>query len=123
MKKSLVRSFCCLLFAMMPAAFIAAQSEEQPAPQVRSQRVNVTPRMPDSRSGRMYRVQVGAFVNTFFARRSFDRLREAGFRPAYERYGKYYRVVIPGVRAADMAGLIRRLGSAGFSEAWLREEF
>ena len=85
--------------------------------------VKVTPRMPDPRSGLVYRVQVGAFVNTGNVRRVFDRLQAAGFRPAYERHGVYYRVVIPGVRAADMSGVIRRLGSAGFSDAWLREEF
>jgi cell division septation protein DedD len=71
----------------------------------------------------LYRVQVGAFVNADNARRSFDRLQAAGFRPVYERHGVYYRVVISGVRAAEMPDVIRRLGSAGFNEAWLREEF
>jgi cell division protein FtsN len=79
--------------------------------------------MPDSSGGLVYRVQVGAFLLTGNARRAFDRLQNAGFRPAVELNGGYYRVVIPGVKAADMSGVIDRLGSAGFREAWLREEF
>jgi cell division protein FtsN len=97
-----------------------ARRPESPA--VRSS-IKVTPKMPDSRSGRTYRIQVGAFSRTVFARRAFDRLLDAGFSPAYERHGQYYRVVVAGVRAADMAQAVRRLESAGFSEAWLREEF
>jgi cell division septation protein DedD len=94
-----------------------------PPPPDQAPQVKVRPRMPDPRNGKAYRVQVGAFANPLFARRSFDRLRDAGLHPAYERYGQYFRVVIPQVRALDMAQVIRRLGSAGFSDAWLREEY
>jgi cell division protein FtsN len=95
----------------------------RPAPPVQPAPVKVTPRMPDPHSGRMYRVQVGAFDKPAYAERSFERLRNAGISSAYEQSGKYYRVVIPQVPAADMDQLIRRLGSAGFTEAWLREIF
>jgi hypothetical protein len=91
----------------------------QPAPPVS---VKVTPCMPDTRANRLYRIQLGAFINSANAGRLFERLRAAGFRPVYERHGAYQRVLIPGVRAADMASVIQRLGSAGFSTAWLREE-
>ena len=101
-----------------------AQKPQPPAPPPPGQPlpVKVTPRLPDPHSGRVYRLQVGAFANPVFARRAFDRLRSAGLRPAYERHSQYYRVVVSGVRAAEMARVISRIGSAGFSEAWLREE-
>jgi hypothetical protein len=83
--------------------------------------VKVRPRMPDPRSGLVYRVQVGAYLKAGNAESSFNRLRAAGFSPAYERKGNYHRVIISGVRAADMRDVVRRLGSAGFSEVWLRE--
>jgi cell division protein FtsN len=104
---------------------VTAPSPEprRPAPPVQPLPVKVRPRMPDPRSGLAYRVQVGAFDNPVYAQRYFERLRNAGFSSAYERSGAYYRVVIPRVGAADMARVIRRLGSAGFTEAWLREAF
>jgi hypothetical protein len=82
----------------------------------------IVPKMPDSKNGRVYRVQVGAFASTAFAQSYFDRLKAAGFSPAFERHGELYRVVVAGVKAADMAQVAQRLGAAGFKEAWVREE-
>jgi hypothetical protein len=89
-------------------------------PQVVS--VQVTPRMPDPRSGRIYRLQVGAFSNELNAREAVFRLREVGFDPAYELYGGYCRVVLTGIRAADVEAIIRRVGAAGFMQVFIREE-
>ena len=69
-----------------------------------------------------YRVQVGAFSNPVFAQDAFDRLRRAGFVPSFERHGSLYRVVISGVRAADISQVEQRLEAAGFSNPWIREE-
>ena len=80
------------------------------------------PAMPDPKGRSIYRVQVGAFSSTAFAQECFDKLKSAGFSPAFERNGTIYRVVVSGVRAADMAQVAQRLGNAGFSEAWVREE-
>jgi hypothetical protein len=89
-------------------------------PQVVS--VQVTPRMPDPRSGRIYRLQVGAFSNELNAREAVFRLREVGFDPAYELYGGYCRVVLTGIRAVDVEAIIRRVGAAGFMQVFIREE-
>jgi len=74
----------------------------------------------------VYRVQVGAFSNAALALGCFDRLRGAGFDPRFERIaggaGSTYRVVLPGVGAADVPSVARRLGDAGFSEALIRRE-
>jgi hypothetical protein len=84
--------------------------------------MNVTPGMPDPYSNGVYRVQVGSFSNTGLAQQCFNRLKAAGLTPFYEQYGSLYRVVISGIQAADMAGVIRRLETAGFTDAWIREE-
>jgi rare lipoprotein A len=67
-------------------------------------------------------VQVGSFENRNLARAAFDRLKNAGFNPSYEPYNNLFRVVIPGVRAADIPQVARRLGAAGFTSAWIRKE-
>jgi cell division septation protein DedD len=72
--------------------------------------------------GKVYRLQVGAYAVQRNAIHTLDRLREAGFNPAYERYGAYLRVVISGVRGADVTKYVERIGQAGFTEVWCREE-
>ena len=84
--------------------------------------MRVIPGMPNPNGSGVYRVQLGAFSNTGLAEKCFDRLKAAGFTPYYEQYNSLYRVVISGVKAVDMAAVICRLESAGFNEAWLREE-
>jgi len=99
----------------------AAPPAAPPAPAYRPS-INVTPGMPDPNSNGVYRVQVGAFSNTGNAQQCFNRLKSAGFTPFYEQYGNLYRVVLTGIQAADMTGVIRRLEAAGFTDAWIREE-
>ena len=100
----------------------AAPPAAPPAPPAYRPSMNVTPGMPDPSGNGVYRVQVGAFSNTGNAQQCFNRLKSAGFTPFYEQYGSLYRVVLTGIQAADMAGVIRRLEAAGFREAWIREE-
>ena len=83
---------------------------------------SVVPKMPDPSSKKVYRVQAGAYSTTAFAQECYDRLKDAGFSPAFERYNNLYRVVVSGVKAADMQEVSRRLGAAGFAEVWIREE-
>jgi hypothetical protein len=74
------------------------------------------------RPGRVYRLQVGAYAVERNAARTLNQLKEAGFSPKYERHGQYLRVVLSGVRAADVKGYAERIGRAGFAEVWCREE-
>jgi hypothetical protein len=95
----------------------------QPAPPVYSQPpITVIPAMPNPYSSSFYRVQVGAFSSPGLAQQCFSRLLSAGFSPAYEPYGNVNRIVLPGIRAADMALIVQRLAAAGFNEVWIREE-
>ncbi|GHU54804.1 hypothetical protein FACS189442_1540 [Spirochaetia bacterium] len=82
----------------------------------------ISPYMPNPKNGKVYRVQVGAFTNTWHAKEAFDNLTNAGLKPAYERNEDYIRVVISGVDAADMPTMARLIGQAGFREALIREE-
>jgi hypothetical protein len=82
----------------------------------------IKPYMPNANNGKIYRVQVGAFLDMWHAKEAFDFLTTVGFKPAYERAGDYIRVVIPGIRAADMPTVARLIGKVGFREALIREE-
>ncbi|GHT61147.1 hypothetical protein FACS1894109_19490 [Spirochaetia bacterium] len=82
----------------------------------------ITPYMPNPNSGKIYRVQVGSFTDTWHAKEAFDRLTMVGFKPAFERYGDYIRVVIPGIKTVDMPAVARLIGQVGFREALIREE-
>ncbi|MDR2747657.1 MAG: septal ring lytic transglycosylase RlpA family protein [Treponema sp.] len=111
-----------------------AQTQQPVQPQQPQQRVDplppmvdrgtavIRPYMPSADSGKIYRVQVGSYKNTWHAREAFDRLTTVGFSPSYEGYGDYIRVVISGVPAADMPSVARLLGRVGFTEALIREE-
>jgi hypothetical protein len=74
-------------------------------------------------SGRGYHIQVGSYLDFDNARMAFDRLSSAGFRPAYETYGDYFRVIVPGISAPDMNSTIRQLEHSGFSNLWIRENY
>jgi len=78
--------------------------------------------MPSPYSSCLYRVQLGAFSSPGLAQQCFSRLLSAGFSPAYEPYGNVNRVVLPGIRAAEVPLIVQRLAAAGFGEVWIREE-
>ncbi|MDR0401151.1 MAG: hypothetical protein LBH51_09460 [Treponema sp.] len=65
---------------------------------------------------------MGSYGNTWHAREAFDRLTTVGFKPAYESYGDYIRVVIPNIPAEDIPAMARLLGRIGFTDALIREE-
>ncbi|MCL2190802.1 MAG: SPOR domain-containing protein [Treponema sp.] len=108
--------------ALTPAPAPAPVAQAAPRLRASGDPAVITPRMPAPDGPGVYRVQVGSFARTALARNSFDQLRSAGFQPAFEMFGSMYRVVIPGVPAAEMQEVARRLGSAGFGEAWARRE-
>jgi rare lipoprotein A len=80
------------------------------------------PAVPETETGGQYRIQVGAYKTPRNAVDAFQRLREAGLNPSYEKYDDYYRVVLSGVRSEDLKTVSERLGRAGFDEALVRKE-
>lgn len=71
---------------------------------------------------KVYRLQIGSYKIPRNAMDAFEKLRNAGLSPAYERSGDFYRVVLAGIRAADIDPVSLKIGAAGFSEALIREE-
>jgi rare lipoprotein A (peptidoglycan hydrolase) len=84
--------------------------------------IRIIPNLPDPNSGKLYRIQLGAFSQPALAQACFERVRAAGLSPAYEQNGSLYRVVLSGIRAADVYYTAQRLGAVGFTDAWIREE-
>jgi len=74
-----------------------------------------------------YRLQVGSYKNARNAVDAFEKLKNAGLNPAYERFSgdadsEYFRVVVAGIRGTDVQTTAEKIGSAGFREAVIREE-
>lgn len=73
-------------------------------------------------ANKRYRLQVGSYRIARNAVEAFERLKNAGLNPAYERNGEFFRVVLAGVRGEEVQFTIEKIGSAGFQEALIREE-
>jgi len=78
--------------------------------------------VPDLASPHLYRLQVGSYSVPRNAVVSFERLRDLGLNPAYERHGSFYRVVLAGLRATDIPVIAQILGNAGYREVLIRQE-
>jgi len=78
--------------------------------------------IPAPGSTNLYRLQVGSYRVPRHAVESFERLRNSGLNPAYERNGDFYRVVLAGLRAGELSSIAQVLGNAGFREALIRQE-
>jgi rare lipoprotein A len=98
----------------------------QPAIAYPSQQIRITP-VINIAPNKTYRLQLGSYKVARNAIDTFDRLKNSGFNPAYERYidnnkGEYFRVVLAGIRGSDVQLTVEKLGTAGFREALIREE-
>jgi len=94
--------------------------------QIPAAQIRLTPELSIA-SNRNYRFQVGSFRNARNAVEAFDRLKNSGLNPAYERFTnsenvEFYRVVVAGVRGDDVQITTERISAAGFREAIIREE-
>lgn len=113
-----------------PPAAPAAVPVQTPAPetpptegaQIFSVRAEIKPGIPPEDADKRYRIQVGSYRVPRNAVDAFEKLKNAGLNPAYERHDEFYRVVLAGLRAGEVRSIAERLGSAGFREALIREE-
>jgi rare lipoprotein A len=87
----------------------------------RTQSLRLIPAISPENS-RVYRLQVGSYRVPRNAVEAFEKLKNAGLNPAYERNGEYFRVVLAGIRAEDIAVVSEKIWTAGFGEALIREE-
>jgi rare lipoprotein A len=109
-----------------PMAYISAAPEVTqeifPPPVRSSTAAEIKGGVPPAGTGKLYRIQVGAYKIARNAVDAFDRLKNGGLNPAYEQNGEFYRVVLAGIRAEDVSSLAEKLGAVGFREVLIREE-
>jgi rare lipoprotein A len=87
----------------------------------------LTPDNVNIDNNRNYRLQLGSYQLARNAVEAFEKLKNAGLSPSYERYedsvrGEYFRVVLAGISGADVNKITERLRFAGFREALIRLE-
>ncbi|MDR2144039.1 MAG: septal ring lytic transglycosylase RlpA family protein [Treponema sp.] len=99
-------------------AVFPVQPEFQPGPALLK---GVVP-AEDPAGNNLYRIQVGAYVQPKNAVDTFDKLKRAGLNPAYEKYNDFYRVVLAGIKSAEVPVVAEKLGQAGFREAIIKAE-
>ncbi|MDR2942650.1 MAG: septal ring lytic transglycosylase RlpA family protein [Treponema sp.] len=91
-----------------------------------SYQVRLTPEI-NVVQNKSYRLQVGSYKIAKNAVDAFERLKNAGLNPAYERFtdganSEFFRVVVAGVHGTDVQSTADKIGTAGFKEAIIREE-
>ena len=82
--------------------------------------IRITGRIPDAQDSNLYAIQVGAFRLPANAERMFERLRNASMNPVYESYMDFTRVMIAGIRAADVPVYLEAMRRAGFPEVFIK---
>jgi rare lipoprotein A len=105
-----------------PASAFPTRPVTAPQPPRSPVGATVLPSLPPTGTGKQYRVQVGAFRVARYAAEAFDKLKNMGLNPAYERYEENYRVVLSGISPEQIPTLAEQLGTAGFPEILVREE-
>ncbi len=95
----------------------AQEAQTPPAPQP-----VYTPAIPGEGAGILWRIQLGSFAREENALRLVVALRKVGFEPAYERAEGSVRVVLHGIRPADLDYVKRILKDGLFTDYIIRQE-
>ncbi|MDR1143603.1 MAG: SPOR domain-containing protein, partial [Spirochaetaceae bacterium] len=85
------------------------------------QGIKVTGSIPVSETGKLYKLQVGAYRLPRNAGNAAAALKRLGFNPGSEQCGSLIRVFIDRVRASQVRSFVDRLANAGFREVIIRE--
>jgi cell division septation protein DedD len=83
--------------------------------------VRIVPGLPDPRTGRYFKLQVGSFHVLDHAKNWAQYIRNAGFYVTEEQHGDLHRVVLVDIPAAQIHSMAQRLATAGVREIWIRE--
>ena len=83
--------------------------------------IRVMPGLPDPNTGKLYRLQVGAYSSERTAYDICRTMLSGGFNAVYERLGSMYRVFATDVPAAVVYYAAKRLESMGFEEVWVHD--
>ncbi|MDR2575097.1 MAG: hypothetical protein LBC52_01495 [Treponema sp.] len=96
-------------------------SPPPPPPPPPPMQIRVIPGLPDPNSPRIFRLQVGSYAVHNTADIMAQRIRMTGLQVDIEFYNSFKRVIVPGVRAADVCTIVQILESLGFAEVWIKE--
>ncbi|MDR1398852.1 MAG: hypothetical protein LBJ41_02895 [Treponema sp.] len=106
-----------------PPKLVIEQPEPEPEPEpIDTSPTVIKPGIPPKEMGGTYRIQVGAYTIVLNAVAAFDKVREAGLSPLYERNGEYLRVVLTNVKPEEVSAIAEKLGKVGFRTALIRAE-
>ena len=85
-----------------------------------AQNIKVTGTIPNTDTGKMYQLQIGAYSLAANADKAAGMLTKIGFVPRLEKVNNLTRVFIV-VKAAEVKSAVDRLCRAGFKEVIIRE--
>ena len=99
---------------------------QQPAAASDSYHIRLTPDIIIAHN-KTYRLQVGSYKIAKNAVDAYERLKNSGLNPAYERHedsgkGEFFRVVLSGIPGNEISSVAEKLKASGFKEAVIREE-
>jgi len=83
-------------------------------------KIKITGIVPDATDAKLYQLQVGAYKIIKNAETSYKKLKAASLNPSYEKYMDFTRVLIKGIKAADVPAYIEKIKKAGFSEVYIK---
>gem|GEM_PF-2068632 len=104
------RKFTIIGFLFLSSVIFAQQNSS----------IRIFGRIPNANDDNLYQVQVGAYLVTQNAERSFAQLRGADLNPTYEEYLDFTRVIVGGIRASQVHAYVERIRRIGFSEVLIR---
>jgi hypothetical protein len=82
----------------------------------------VVGKIPSIESTNFFQIQVGSFKDIQNARKAFEKLSNVFLNLVYDNYLDYTRVIIVGIPAKDVVGVLEKIHALGFREAWIRED-
>jgi len=88
---------------------------------VKPEALKIVPGLPDRHSGKLYKLQIGAFSSLETANKTAVTLKNAGFYAEIESFGSVYRVYAAKISSADVYQASVRLGALGYGQIWVRE--
>jgi hypothetical protein len=83
--------------------------------------VEIIPKISSLNDQKLYKLQVGAFIQKTVADDLAAVLRKEGFSLNHEKSGNWNRIIITGIRGADVGDVAERLGAVGIKTVWVRE--
>jgi hypothetical protein len=120
-EQALSPEFMAWLTAVIPQSKEVREAREKRKTSAAPREALIIPGLPDGNSGKVYRLQIGAFSTESDAARFVSELANSGFNIALEPDGTVYRVFAADIPAAMVYYAALKLGGLGVTQILLRE--